>query len=100
MTPTLPEQTEEKNRLKRAWIWFWYNNTTRFLLILFPSYFAVVIPALMYLGIEGEALRHTTSFIYLMGILWAMLDNDYSNLERIGLTVDRRPLRKKEAQPA
>jgi hypothetical protein len=91
-----PRLPEEKNKLKRAWIWFWYNNTTRFLLILFPSYLALVIPALLYLNFTGEAMRHTISLIYVAGIFWAMMDNDYSQLERIGLDVDRRPLRKQQ----
>jgi hypothetical protein len=83
----------EKNRLKRAWIWFWFNDMTRFLLVLIPSYFALLIPILLYLGIQGEALRKALSLTYGLVLLWAMADNDYTKLKRIGLDVNRRPLK-------
>jgi hypothetical protein len=84
----------ETRWLVRAWIWFWYNNTTRFLVVLFPSYFVIVVPLLQFLGLEGEAFRRTLALVYLAVFAWAVKDNNYSNLERIGLNVDRRPLEK------
>ena len=82
----------EKNKLKRAWIWFWYNTTTRFLVILIPTYFVLLIPALIALGVPGEHMRHWLTFIYLAGFGWAVVDNDYENLYRIGLDTERRPM--------
>ena len=88
------EVIQETNPLKRFWIWFWYNTATRFLVILIPSYFVILIPLLLYLEVPEPYFRHILSGAYAGGFVWAMLDNDYSNLERIGLDVDRRPLRK------
>lgn len=84
----------EKRRFVRAWIWFWYNNATRLFVVLFPSYFIFLIPALQHVGLEDQTFRQTLSFVYLAVFGWAVLDNDYSNLERIGLDVERRPLTK------
>lgn len=82
----------ENNKLKRAWIWFWYNTATRFCLVLFPSYFVVAVPLLLYLGVTGEPLRNSLMALYWGMFGWALVDNDYENLNRIGLTVDRRPM--------
>lgn len=82
----------ETRLLVRAWIWFWYNNTTRFLVVLFPSYFLFVIPLLQSLGLEDQAFRRALTLVYLAVFAWAVLDNNYANLERIGLDVHRRPL--------
>jgi hypothetical protein len=84
----------ETNSLMRAWIWFWYNPTTRFMLVLVPTYFILLVPAFYYVGVRGEALRGCISVTYILVLLWAMVDNDYTKLERIGLDVNRRPLKK------
>lgn len=77
----------------RAWIWFWYNNTTRCLVVLFPSYFVLIIPALLQLELSDEAFRRTLALVYFAVFAWAVRDNNYANLERIGLDVERRPLK-------
>lgn len=83
----------EKNPFKRAWIWFWFNDATRFLLVLCGGHLLILVPLLVYAGVSGEALRTATIAAYLLGILVAMCDNDYTKLHRIGLDVYRRPLR-------
>mgnify|MGYP001250052153 CR=1 FL=1 len=87
------EYVNEINPLKRAWIWFWYNDVVRFLVILIPTYFVVVIPLLFFVGVPPKYMGNTLSLIYMIGCVWAMLDNDYSNLRRIGLDEYRKPLK-------
>lgn len=84
---------QETNRLVRAWIWFWYNDVTRFLLILLPGHFIITLPILMYFEVSGEFAKNFAIFSYMLGIVFAMCDNDYTNLHRIGLTTDRRKMR-------
>lgn len=84
----------ETNKLKRAWIWFWYSELTRVLLILFPSYFIFLIPTLLYAGVGAESMAPILTGVYMAGFLWAITDNDFENLRRIGLDVYRQPLKK------
>ena len=93
----LPRET---NSLKRTWIRFWYNNVTRFLVVLLPSYALPLVAALTYFGVPGEMQRHFVTVTYLAVLGWAMVDNDYTQLERIGLDVDRRPLKDPREAPA
>lgn len=86
------ETRQEQNPLKRGWIWFWYNDTTRLLGVLLPSYFAVLLPLLLWLGLPAAYMRETVSLVYILVVAWAMIDNDYTNLNRIGLDAYRRPL--------
>lgn len=83
----------EKNPVKRAWIKFWYNSVTRFLVVLLPSYFIILVPALRYLGVPGETQRTIVTLVYLAVIGWAMMDNDYTQLQRIGRDHDGKPLK-------
>lgn len=84
---------QETNKLNRAWIWFWYNTTTRFLLVLLPGHFIFTIPLLAYFSVDGEIIRNFAIFSYVLVIILAMCDNDYTNLNRIGLDTNRKPLR-------
>ena len=88
-----------KTRLRHGWIWFWYSDWTRFLVVLVPTYLVVLIPVLQYLGLEGELLRRVVIGIYLTVVCWAMLDNDYTRLEEIGLTAYRKPLARQQDKP-
>lgn len=87
---------EETRPLVRAWIWFWYNDVTRLLLILLPGHLLLTLPLLYWLGFTGESLRTGTSLLIATGYFWAFIDNDYSQLHRIGLSVYRKPLRPKK----
>ena len=89
----------EQNRLKRAWIWFWYNDTSRFLFVMFGG-FTAIVATLLYLAGAAEYtdFRYVISIIYIGFSAWAMVDNDYENLNRIGLTVYRKPI--KNERPA
>ncbi len=82
----------EQNKFKRAWIWIWYNTYTRVFLGL-GGHVLFIAPVLYYVGITGESLRFWSSMSYILVIAWAVVDNDFSNLNRIGLDVDRRPLK-------
>jgi len=89
----------EKRPLVRAWIWFWYNDVTRLGLMLGLPIPLVLLGAYSLFG-PGEYLRNVAIFSYLLGLGWAMLDNDYTQLERIGLDVYRKPLRRTEPPAA
>jgi len=83
----------EQNRLKRAWISFWYRDITRIFLVLFPGHYLLTMPLMIWVGVTGENLRTFASFSYIGVICLAIADNDFSgNLARIGLSVYRRPL--------
>lgn len=82
---------QETRKLVRAWIWFWYNDVTRLAVLLgVPAVLAAVV--LAWLGVDGEARKSGVLATYVVGLIWALLDNDYSQLNRIGLSVYRRPL--------
>jgi RsiW-degrading membrane proteinase PrsW (M82 family) len=82
-------------RLRHAWIWFWYSDATRLLLVLLPGHFVVTLPLGYALGMR-EGLRDWAVFTYVAGFVWAMSDSDFTRLEEIGLDAHRRPLRRKE----
>ena len=84
---------QETNKLKRAWIWFWYNDITRLLLIMFPGHLIFLLPILHWIGVRGEELGACAVILYIIGFVWAVADNDYTNLHRIGLTVYREPMK-------
>jgi len=78
----------EKNRFKRAWIWMWYNDITRLCaLIGLPT--AALILVIGFVFGFGEYLRVVAMLHYYVMLGWMLLDNDYSNLKRIGLNEHR-----------
>lgn len=79
-------------KVQHAWIWFWYNDFTRMFIVLIPSYFIFVIPFLIWLQLEEETFKTTLCTIYMIVLAWAFSDNDYTNLNKIGLTTDRRKM--------
>lgn len=83
----------KKSTLRNAWVWFWYNDVTRCVVVLLPSYFLVLVPLLLWLGMPPEAMKPVLSLVYTTVLCWATIDNDYSKLEDIGLDVNRRPLK-------
>lgn len=92
MTPTRPLPLETR-RLVRAWIWFWYNDITR-MCVLLGLHLPFVLLGVYALFGPGEYLRNVAIGAYLAVFMWAMVDNDYTQLERIGLDVYRKPLRR------
>jgi len=95
---TIPQET---NRFKRAWIWFWYNDITRLFLLLIPTHLLFTLLPVLYLLHLVLGISHMSAdtfriflFIFWGGpLLWAMVDNDYSNLRRIGLNEYREKLK-------
>lgn len=77
----------ERNPLVRAWIRFWYNDATRLVFVLCGAHLLLVVPFLLWLGLDGEAMKNTVLLAYGAVFAWALFDNDYENLRRIG----RRP---------
>lgn len=84
---------QEKRRLVRAWIWLWYHDYTRLALML-GLHLPLVLLLSAWLFGTGEYLRTVALLTYGATFAWLMLDNDYSNLRRIGLNESRRPLPK------
>ncbi len=77
----------------RWWILFWYNNVTRACVLLgVPS--AMLCLVFWYCFGTGEYLRDVALWSYGLLFFWASLDNDYSNLRKVGLDEYRRPLGK------
>ena len=83
---------QEARRLHRAWIWFWFNDWTRLLVVGLGGHLLLFIPVLYVFGVQGEALRSAAMGLYIAVFGWAMVDNDYTQLHKIGLDVYRRPL--------
>ena len=48
------DAAQETNPLTRTWIWFWYNDATRLLLVLFGWHLLLVVPILAMMGIDGS----------------------------------------------
>lgn len=82
----------EKRRLVRAWIWFWYSEATRLLFVMLPGHFILTAPLLYGLGVPDEHFSTALGLVYALVFVWAMVDNDFENLERIGLDTNRRKL--------
>ena len=72
----------ETNKIKRFWIWFWYNDVTRFG-VLFGAYLPLIAVCLYRVGLDAETIKKTLAFIYLSVFWLAVFDNDYSKLRRI-----------------
>ena len=84
------------SNLKKIWIWFWYNDITRLFVVIIPSYFIILIPCLMMLGLTAEIIKYMLCIVYVFVFSWAIIDNDYSNLRKIGKDEYRRPLKEKD----
>lgn len=84
------------NKFTRAWIWLWYNDCTR-LAVLFGIPVIPVVLLSAYLFGTGEYLRHVAGVTYIIFFSWAIIDNDYSNLRRIGMDEYRRKIKPSEA---
>jgi hypothetical protein len=83
----------EKNKFKRAWIWLWYNDITRLCVMIGLPTIALLFAVGLIFGF-GEYLRFVAMVHYVIMFGWMMLDNDYSNLRRIGLNEHRQALTK------
>lgn len=81
----------ETNKFKRAWIWLWYNDVTRFCVILGLPVFPVTTIFHLVFG-PGEYLRIIAVVTYIGFFTWAIIDNDYSNLRRIGMNEHRKKI--------
>lgn len=75
----------------RAWIWFWFNDITRLVFLCGLHVPLLVLGCYAVFG-PGVYLNQVAFWSYGVFFCWAMLDNDYTQLERIGLDVYRRPL--------
>lgn len=85
------------SKFHRWWIWFWYNDYTRMFVVLIPTYMLILVPVLLLIlpqSVITSWMPQITAYIYLIVFTWAMLDNDYTNLNKIGLDVYRNPLHK------
>lgn len=79
------------SKLEYAWIWFWYNDITRIFFVVIPSYFIIIIPLILWIfpDISEESFKTTLIFTYMVVLLFAFNFNDYTNLNKIGLTTNR-----------
>jgi len=79
---------QESNKFKRAWIWFWFNNWTRILCMIGIPLLPLVCVVGTIFG-WGEYLKGVALITYSALMAWMFLDNDYSNLRRIGMNEHR-----------
>lgn len=88
------EKTEKRflTKINHFWIWFWYSDLTRMFVVLIPSYFVILIPLLVWIEVPESYFASILSFCYFFVFFVAMMDNDYSNLRKIGLDEYRRKL--------
>lgn len=82
---------QETNKLIRFWIWIWYNSYTRLCILLGFTVIPVLVFAKIF-GIYGEFVIDFSVFTYIVFLFWAIIDNDFSNLRRIGLDEHRNKL--------
>lgn len=73
-----------ERKLTRAWVRCWFSDCFRMGVVLLPTYFVVVLPLLYLVGVPASAMSNTAAFIYAMGFVWAMCDNDYETRWRVG----------------
>lgn len=81
----------ETNKFIRAWIWFWYNDITRLCVLIGVPVIPVVAATTAVFG-PGEYLRTVAGVTYVLFFAWALIDNDYSNLRRIGMNEYRKKI--------
>lgn len=84
---------QETNKLKRAWIRFWYNDITRLLFVLLPGHYLFTLPILVYFGVDGEIIKSFAMFSYVLVFCAGMCFSDYTNLHRIGRDTNGNPWR-------
>lgn len=81
------------SRTQAIWIWFWYNDIVRFILPLFGLHLVLTLAGLHFTGLltvlESETIKGILIAQYLFVFLWALADNDYTQLNKIGLTTER-----------
>jgi hypothetical protein len=82
----------EKNKLKIAWIWIWYNDITRLSFMAGIPLIPIVYLAFIF-GFPPEHLKKLAMGIYALFMIWMFADNDYSNLRRIGMNEYREKLK-------
>ena len=75
------------NKLYAAWIWFWRNDMTRLFVVVIPTFLIVVLPVFYFLGVRGEDLYTVATVLWAMGIVWALVESDFSNT----LAIDAAP---------
>lgn len=78
------EYKQETNKFKRLWIWLWYNDITRLSIMIGLPLIPMAIICIFLFG-GGEYLRYLLLTMYTFLICWMLIDNDYSNLRRIGM---------------
>lgn len=81
----------ETNKFKRAWIWLWYNDITRLCVLFGLPVIPVILITILIFG-TGEYLRTVSGVTYILFFGWALFDNDYSNLRRIGMNEYRKKI--------
>jgi len=79
-------------KLHAAWIWFWYNDMTRTFFVVIPTHYLIIVPVLLWSGMDVKSIGDILWPIYGLILAWAFIDNDYSNLRKIGLNEYRKKL--------
>lgn len=84
----------EVSTLERAWIWFWYNDFTRVLVVMMGVHLIPTVFLLRYFEVCGDVAKWLIIAQYSVVFYLAMIYNDYTNLRKIGMDEFRNKLPK------
>ena len=62
--------------MKKLWRKIWYNTTFRICFIMFPSYFVVLIPFMIWIEVPENIFREILCVIYMLIFAWGVVDNE------------------------
>lgn len=80
------------NLLSSAWIWFWYSEKTRIFFVLIPGHFIISIPLMLYFDMPEKFFNDALVSSYIIILIFASIDNDFSKLRKIGLDEHRKKI--------
>ncbi|NOH56880.1 hypothetical protein F0261_02370 [Alteromonas sp. 07-89-2] len=72
--------------MRKAWLRFWFNDYTRIIGVVLGGHLLITGPWIFVILSHFDALEHfriVVAFLYSLILMWAMLDNDYSKLDRL-----------------
>lgn len=72
--------------MRKAWLRFWFNDYTRMIGVMMGGHLIITGPWIFGILSYFDALEHfrtVVALLYSFILIWAMLDNDYSKLDRL-----------------
>lgn len=72
--------------MRKAWLRFWFNDYTRMIGVMMGGHLVITGPwifAILSYFNALEYFRIVVALLYSFILIWAILDNDYSKLDRL-----------------